>query len=81
MSFEALTLIQTEKIRQFPVVLAGSDHWSGLERWIHTRLVEQGMVSADDVELLAVADDPDEIAEIIKHWCRRQLQTYRPSGP
>jgi uncharacterized protein (TIGR00730 family) len=78
--FEALTLIQTEKIRQFPVVLAGSEHWSGLERWIRTRLLEPGMVSADDVELLVLADDPDEIAEIIEHWRRLQLQTYQPSG-
>jgi uncharacterized protein (TIGR00730 family) len=74
--FEALTLIQTEKIRHFPVVLAGSEHWSGLERWIRARLLEPGMVSADDVELLVLADDPDEIGEIVDRWRHRQLETY-----
>ncbi|WP_293004147.1 TIGR00730 family Rossman fold protein [Mycobacterium sp.] len=73
--FEALTLIQTQKIRHFPVVLAGSQHWSGLEQWIRDRLLELGMVSADDVKLLVVADDPDEIGEIIERGRRRQLQT------
>lgn len=75
--FEALTLIQTEKIRHFPVVLAGSEHWSGLECWIRARLLEVGMVSSADVELLTVADDPDEIVEIVAEGRRRQLATYR----
>jgi uncharacterized protein (TIGR00730 family) len=77
--FEALTLIQTEKIRRFPVVLAGSEHWSGLERWVRQRLFEPEMVSADDVKLLVLADDPDEIAETIERWRRRQLELYRPT--
>lgn len=79
--FEALTLIQTEKIRHFPVVLAGSQHWCGLEQWIRTQLLELGMVSADDFELLVVADDPDEIGEVIEGWHRRQLATYHPIRP
>ncbi len=78
--FEALTLIQTEKIRHFPVVLAVSEHWSGLERWIRDRLLEPGMVSPDDVKLIVPADDPNEIANIIQHWRRHQLKTYRPAG-
>ena len=78
--FEALTLIQTNKIRHFPVVLAVSEHWSGLEQWIRDRLLEPGMVSPDDVELLVLADDPDEIGDIIQRWRRRQLQTYRPTA-
>jgi uncharacterized protein (TIGR00730 family) len=79
--FEALTLIQTEKIRHFPVVLAGSEHWSGLQRWIHARLLEAGLVSAGDIELLVLADDPDEIVEIVEHSRTRQLETYHPTGP
>ncbi|KKC04331.1 TIGR00730 family Rossman fold protein [Mycobacterium nebraskense] len=74
--FEALTLIQTKKMRHFPVVLAGSEHWRGLEQWIRARLLELEMVSADDVELLVVADDPDEIGEIIERCRCRQLETY-----
>lgn len=64
--FEALTLIQTGKIRHFPVVLAGSEHWSGLESWIRDRLLGNGMVSPADLELLTVADDPEQIAETIR---------------
>ena len=74
--FEALTLIQTQKIRDFPVVLAGSDHWTGLERWIRDRLLETGLVSGNDVDLLVVADDPEQIGEIVKRWRRRQLEAY-----
>nr|WP_253873189.1 TIGR00730 family Rossman fold protein [Mycobacterium gordonae] len=77
--FEALTLIQTQKIRNFPVVLACSDHWTGLERWIRDRLLETGLVSGEDVDLLVIADDPDEIGELVERWRRRQLETYRPS--
>ena len=76
--FEALTLIQTEKIQHFPVVLAGAEHWRGLEQWIRERLLDPGMVSGDDAKLLVLADDPDEIGEFIGRWHRRQLETYRP---
>ena len=75
--FEALTLIQTQKIRNFPVVLAGSQHWVGLEHWIRTQLLELGMISADDLQLLVVADDPDEVGEVLEGWRRRQQGTYR----
>lgn len=47
--FEALTLVQTEKIRHFPIVLAGSEHWRGLEQWIRAQLLESGLVSANDL--------------------------------
>lgn len=78
--FEALTLIQTEKIRHFPVVLVGAEHWSGLERWIRTRLLEPSMVSAEDVELLILADDPQAIGRIIERCRHRQRQMYHASG-
>jgi uncharacterized protein (TIGR00730 family) len=78
--FEALTLIQTHKIRHFPVVLAVSEHWGGLESWIHARLLEAGMVSSEDVELLSVADDPEEIADIVQRWRRRQLNIDQLPG-
>jgi uncharacterized protein (TIGR00730 family) len=71
--FEALTLIQTGKIRHFPVVLAGSEHWSGLESWIRDQLLGSGMVSLHDLELLTVADDPEQIADTIKQTHRHQF--------
>ena len=63
--FEALTLIQTEKIAQFPVVLYGTRHWKGLFRWMETYLEKTGFVSAHDLDALRITDDIDEIVEII----------------
>lgn len=64
--FEAITLVQTGKITKFPIVLVGSDYWSGLLSWINGTLLEQGMVAAADPGLLRIADDPAEIVQIIK---------------
>jgi uncharacterized protein (TIGR00730 family) len=63
--FEALTLIQTGKVLNFPVVLFGRDHWEGLLEWIQERLLATGMISAEDEELLYLTDDPAEAVEII----------------
>jgi len=63
--FEALTLIQTGKIRRFPVILLGSAFWEGLLDWIRGRLLAQGCIGPEDLELLQVCDDADEIARII----------------
>jgi len=61
-SFEVLTLMQTgETVRQ-PVVLGGSEYWSGLLDWIRAHLLAPGRISPTDLELISVADDPDEIA-------------------
>jgi len=64
--FEALTLVQTGKITKFPIVLVDSDYWSGLISWIHKTLLAQGKVSAADPDLFRIADDPDEVIQIIK---------------
>ena len=58
--FEALTLIQTGKVLHFPVVLFGSDYWRGLLDWIQERLLADGMISANDEDLLVVTDAPAE---------------------
>ena len=59
--FEALTLIQTGKIQQFPVVLMGVDYWSDLVEQVE-QMVESGMIARSDLELLMVTDDPDQAA-------------------
>lgn len=64
--FEALTLIQTDKIRNFPVVMVGSEHWSGLVAWVRERLVGTGKISSDDQGLLRVTDDPNEVVRIVE---------------
>ena len=62
--FESLTLIQTGKVRHFPVVLVGRDYWSGLLDWIRDTLVAKGAVDAKDMDLLLLTDDPDEAVEL-----------------
>lgn len=71
--FEALTLVQTGKIHEFPVVLIGTDHWSGLTDWIRDHLQDQGFVAANDLGFLRVTDDIDEAIELIQHCHLRQL--------
>lgn len=64
--FEALTLIQTRRIKPFPVVLVGKDFWSGLIDWIKSQLLAASNIDSDDMLLLNVMDDPDEIISFIR---------------
>jgi uncharacterized protein (TIGR00730 family) len=70
--FEALVLIQTHKIREFPVVLVGTGWWSGLIGWARERLAEEAMISPTDLELMRCTDDPDEVVAIIEAGAERQ---------
>jgi uncharacterized protein (TIGR00730 family) len=63
--FEALTLIQTRKVRYFPVVLMGRDYWRGLLDWLHGTLAREGKIGAQDMALLRVTDDPEEVVELV----------------
>ena len=63
--FEALTLIQTGKVKNFPIVLFGSNYWRGLITWIRETMLAEGKVGPADVELLLVTDSPDEVREIV----------------
>ena len=63
--FESLTLVQTEKIDHFPIILFGVDYWSGLIDWIGSEVVQHGNVFAGDLDLLKVSDDIDEVVGII----------------
>jgi uncharacterized protein (TIGR00730 family) len=62
--FEALTLAQTGKIDHFPIVLFGRDYWSGLFSWLRQETLVRGLVSEEDIDLVALTDDPDEAADI-----------------
>jgi uncharacterized protein (TIGR00730 family) len=63
--FESLTLIQTHKIRDFPVVMFGSRYWGGLMDWIREVALKEGKVSAADLKLLHLTDSPAEVVQII----------------
>jgi len=70
--FESLTLIQTGTVTHFPVVLFDSAYWAPLLDWVRTRLVPEGMVSPDDLELLTVTDEPAEAVErVLASWTAR----------
>src|ERR687895_1665242 len=64
-AFEALTLIQTGKISQFPVILFGRHYWAGLIRWIQSRVLGEKKISAGDMDLLVMTDHPAEAAKIV----------------
>jgi uncharacterized protein (TIGR00730 family) len=70
--FEALTLIQTGKIRHFPVILVGSAFYGGLLAWIKSKLQAEGMISPGDLDLMQVTDDPAEVIRIVKEGSRRR---------
>jgi uncharacterized protein (TIGR00730 family) len=63
--FEALTLIQTRKIRNFPIVLFGSAYWTGLLDWIREVALKEGKVSPQDLELFKITDSPSEVVQIV----------------
>lgn len=64
--FEAVTLIQTHRIKPFPLILVGSDYWSGLIDWIKANLLAEKRVSTEDLEILQVMDDPQEIVKAVQ---------------
>jgi len=65
-AFEAITLIQTKRIKPFPIILVGTDFWSGLLDWIHEKMLTNGNVDTDDMGIINLLDDPDEIVAYIK---------------
>ncbi|HEY9314683.1 TIGR00730 family Rossman fold protein [Williamsia sp.] len=77
--FEALTLVQTRKVTQFPIVLLGTEFWGPLLDWIKGTLTEQGFVSPADVDLLQVTDSVAEAVDIVKASRQRQDEAHRLS--
>ncbi len=64
--FEAVTLIQTHRIRPFPLILVGSDYWTGLVDWIRATLMAEGKMSSADLDILQIMDEPEEIVSAVK---------------
>ena len=78
--FEALTLIQTGKVLNFPVVLVGSDYWCEMVDWIRGELLADGMISANDIDLLYVTDDPAEVVRLVVE-SYDERNTTSPAAP
>jgi len=64
--WEALTLIQTEKIRNFPVILFGSAYWGGLVSWVRDSMLADGKIAPEDLDLLIVTDSPEEVVRAVE---------------
>ncbi len=63
--FEALVLIQTGKIRNFPIILFGSDYWRGLLDWMRNTMLADGKIAAHDLDLMVTSDSPEEVRDIV----------------
>jgi uncharacterized protein (TIGR00730 family) len=77
--FEALTLIQTEKIHHFPVVLVGGDYWADLLSWLRRRVLGEGKISPPDMDLIQLAETPSDVLRIVSAATHRQARR-RPRG-
>jgi hypothetical protein len=66
--FEALTLIQTKKIKSFPLILMGSEYWRGLLDWLKNTMLQEGKIYHTDLDLIQVVDDPEEVVKLIKKY-------------
>ena len=66
--FEALTLIQTKKIKSFPLILMGSNYWNGLLDWLKKTMLAEGKISPADLDLIQVVDEPEEVVKLIKKY-------------
>lgn len=75
--FEALTLIQTKKIRGFPVILVGKDYWKGLYEWITQTVLGNGAVDAEDLDLFHIVDEPDDVCEIISQRYKNRVTSVQ----
>lgn len=74
---EVLELIQTEKIKPFPIVMFGSKYWQGLLDWLKNNAFAGGYITESDLKLLRLTDEPQEAVEIVKSWYLRQAITGR----
>ncbi len=70
--FEALTLIQTGKVRNFPVVLFGTAYWRGLVAWLRDTMLTDGKISPGDIDLLHLTDDLDDVVERVSRAAAEQ---------
>lgn len=72
--FEALTLIQTKKIKSFPIYLMGKAYWLDMLKWIEGTMLSEGCISKEDLDLFHVTDDPEEVANgIERHYQRHRV--------
>jgi uncharacterized protein (TIGR00730 family) len=77
--FETLTLIQTRKIKRFPLFLVDTKFWTPMLEWLRNEVVERGYLSSDELDLIKIVDDPDELVSQIV-WCENEKCYLTPEG-
>ncbi len=76
--FEALTLIQTGKVRYFPVILFGQEYWGGLAEWLRDRVAGEGKITTRDLDLFHITDSPREAVALIRQARERRVKEFPP---
>jgi uncharacterized protein (TIGR00730 family) len=79
--FEALTLIQTKKVQNFPVILMGGSYWDGLLSWVRGTLIKESAINPEDVDLLRITESPAEACEIINAYVTERRRAAETSAP
>jgi uncharacterized protein (TIGR00730 family) len=78
---EVLTLIQTHKIKPFPVIIFNSQYWKGLLDWLKSTVLAKGFISEEDLDLLIACDQPDEVIEAVQRWYTKHEVVGRKALP
>jgi len=78
--FGAVTLIQTKKISDFPVILFGSEYWGGLVTWLRERVLAENNITAEDVDSIKIVDEPEAARDIIIDYHERAEHRNHDEG-
>ncbi len=78
--FETVTLIQTRKIRPFPVILFGTDYWKGLIEWLRAAVLAQGNIHEEDLDIFCIVDREEQVGDIIDEWYHTRGMDPRGKG-
>lgn len=82
--FEALTLMQTHKVHPMPLILFGTEYWSGLLQWIKDVMLKQGLIEAGDLDYISLTDDPQEVCAVMnrhREWKSRMIDEASAAQP
>jgi uncharacterized protein (TIGR00730 family) len=75
--FEALTLIQTEKIKKFPILLVGKEFWGGMLDWIKTVLLKENKIDPEDLDLIKVVETKEEVVDQLQNFYKQEY--FKPN--
>lgn len=75
--YEALTLVQTHKIKEFPIILIDSSYWTGLIEWMRDVMLPAGNISPADLDLIHIVETPEEAVEIVEEFCVSEIERVR----